>query len=284
MTYLAIYVLTTSTFAQLLRFGQRRGATLATIVAVNYVVAFCVTSAWSTARYSAVTGNTLTLVALGLTNGVLYFVHLLVVLAAFRLVGVGIAIAVYTTANVTPVFVAWALWGDVVSTPQWVAVALLPFAVFLMRPATPPTADRPFATLKADLVLFLGFAMAGVITTIHKAAEVYGTGGDRPAYNVSLFAAAAVSSVAYAVWRRRRATRFEMRLGAVVGAINSANLILLLLSLTYLDTAVVFPVSTCLVIIVNMVGGRILWGEVVRRHQMIGVVLALAVVCLTNID
>ncbi len=284
MITLTAFVLTTSTFLQLLRFGQQRGASLSIIVAVNYTVAFGLTLAWGLTRLDTGTDHTTTLVAMGLVNGSLYFLHLLVTLAAFRLVGVGITTALCMTASVTPAFVAWAAWGEAISTPQWAGLAMLPAAVFLMRPVSPPVAVRTFATLKVDLVLLLAFGMAAVVSTMHKAADVFGRGGDQPLYNMTLFATAAISSVAYAVWRRRRVTRFEMSMGVAIGTVNCVNLLLLLLSLSQLPTAIVFPVSSCLLIIVNLVASRFLWGEALRRRQLLGVGVAIVVVILCNIS
>lgn len=284
MTYLAAFILTNVTFLQLLRFGQQRGASLSIIVAVNYTVAFGMTAAWGLPGLDIGADHTTTLVAMGLITGLLYFLHLLVTLRSFRLVGVGITTTLCMTANLTPAFVAWAVWGEAISTLQWGALAILPAAVFLMRPVSLPVAGRTFASLQVDLVLLLAFSMAGVISTMHKAADVYGRDSEQPVYAVSLFAVAAMSSVAYAAYRCRRARRFDVGLGVVIGTINTANLFLLLLALSQLATAIVFPVSSCVLIILNLVASRILWGEALRHRQLIGVGLAIVVVCLCNLN
>jgi len=203
---------------------------------------------------------------------------------AYEVAGVGVTVALVATSSLVPVLFAWAVWHEPIGGAQWCATFLLPAAMFLMRPGPNHVSKAPHLTVYGDLVLVLVFALGAVVVTIHKGIDVLTRGDDQPLYNVSLFAAAAASSLGYMFIRRLPGSRTDLIVGTAIGSCNTFNLILLLLSLSILPTAIFYPVAVSLVISLNVLLSRLCWNERLRRRQFVGISLAIVIVCLTNLQ
>ena len=177
MTPLIGFVIASVTFMQLLRYGQERKADIYAAVAINYVVA-CLTSGGLvlTGATGVDTTDGFTVIAFGAVIGILFFSHVPFVMSAYRATGVGITASVNRSSIAVPAILAWALWSEEMSPCRWVALALLPLGMFLLRPV-----DRGVRHhgLRADVALLGCFAVAASIFTGHKMAHVYFTAGQR---------------------------------------------------------------------------------------------------------
>jgi len=212
-------------------------------------------------------------------------------LAAYRLAGVGITMAMTTTGVVVPILVSWLFWNEPMTAWRWTAVAMLPAAVVLMRP---PRRHLKDLSIKADVIVAAVFLNSGLMNTLHKAVNVYAPAGAADAklwfvqshqlvYEATLFTAAAVLSVAYAAWRRGRTTAAEVRLGLLAGVANVSGTLFALVGLGVLSAAVFFPSATSGTIALSVVVSRALWGERVTPRQVAGLVLAGCIVLLANL-
>ncbi|KKK84870.1 hypothetical protein LCGC14_2779000, partial [marine sediment metagenome] len=111
MHYVLLYVLFMVTFTQLLRYSQRRGATVLPVCAVNYVVAAILsTGALAVFGWRGLLVDQWPAAALGAVNGVLYVVTLVVLLASYRLVAVGMEVA-HHVADDARRFLLWLVRG-----------------------------------------------------------------------------------------------------------------------------------------------------------------------------
>ena len=248
--------------------------------AVNYVAAAVIAVVLAGMRLPADLSDQWIPMVLGGVNGVLYFLHLMVILAAFRLTGVGITIAFTGMGAVVPVLVAWCFWWEPMSPLRWAAAGLLPAAVFLMRP---PGNQHRHLTLKADVLLAISLLGAGLIGTIHKSVTVYAPGGGVAVYQAALFTTAAVTSVGYVWLRRLHYDRGTILAGSVLGACNLLATLFILLSLSVIPAVVHYPTSGSLIIACSVIVSWVLWSERVTKRQIAGLTLAVSVVVLANL-
>ncbi len=292
MRYMLLHILCGLVFTQTLRYSQRRRARDYVAGAVNYVLAAAVSlavlavlaarrplpSLWPSA-------------ALGAACGASYFGQFLLILLGYRLAGVGITMAVAAMGIVVPILLSWLWWSEAMTLWRWTALALLPVAMVLLRPLR---RRLRHLSVRADAVLAGLFLNAGLMGTLHKAVNVYAPGGGagdlflffRPhqlLYQACLFAAAAVSSVAYAVRRRGRCGRAELALGSVAGSVNVLGTISAVVGLGLVAAAVFLPTVTCASIALSVIVSRILWGERVTPRQIAGVLAAGLIVVLANL-
>lgn len=285
MLYLVLATLVMVSFSQVLRLGQKFGASVLFVGAVNYVTAavlslVCVIVAWKLGHHVTPPPR---LTAFGAINGVLYFTHLLVLLAAYRHAGVGITAACTASGTVIPMVAAAILWSEPMTPWRWASLGLLPAAMFLLRPAD--KGDHPRLTLAGDLALLGTFFTNGVISTIIKAAEVdtHSQLGLTFGYQAVLFAFAAIASSGYAYLRKSPRGRPDAVTGAALGTLNVMGTLGVLLSLSVIPAVVFFPTSGCLFVIGNAIAARFLWGERLAARQVLGIAMACVIVVLVNI-
>jgi drug/metabolite transporter (DMT)-like permease len=276
-----IFVFSAVGFMQTLRYGQQHGGNVLGLVAVNYVIALIGVTILATLRVRSV-GLDMSGVAIagGFVSGTVYFLHLITQLSAFKTSGVGIISAANRSAIVVPAVVAWACWGETMTVYRWLALAMIPPAMFLMRPAG---SDGQRITFKAEALLIGCFLFGSVIGTLFKAVDVYLDAAQQETYKVALFATAFVWTCSTAIIRRIPLTRRDVAAGALLGVFNTLNLISVLLALVVIPAVILYPTSGCLMICINVILGRWLWKETLSRRQVKGLLLALAIVLLTTL-
>jgi drug/metabolite transporter (DMT)-like permease len=295
MHFLFLYVLCALHFSQLLRLGQKRSCRTMAVVGVNYVLAAALSAGVALWLGAFGAQGRRVLTALGSVNGVLFVLHALIMMAAFRIVGTGITWAFVGSGIVIPVLFSRFAWNEPMSGWQWLALGLVPFAVGLLRPPARREAGARRAGLKGDLILALCFLMAGAIGTIHKAQQVYAEGLPAPEgppplfsrerlfYQAVLFGTTLLVSGGYLLARRMRPTWKELKIGTGVGLANTGGLFFALLALSVVEGTVFFPTTGCSVIVGNTVVGRLLWRERMVSRQLVGLALAMAVVVLAHL-
>jgi drug/metabolite transporter (DMT)-like permease len=280
MIFLLLTVVAGVAFNQCLRYGQKHGANILAAVVVNYIVAAVASLGIFVARgFPSSSLLDAHVIAIAVVNGILYFVHILVLLASYRLVGVGISAALARAGTVVPALTAWLAWGETMTPWRWIALALVPVSMLLMRRHE---SSKPSVTLRGDVVLFACFAMAGAILALHKYAEVHFTVEQREVYKTLLFTVAALSSVGYALARRVSYAKGDIALGVVIGLVNASMLLLVLVCLARFPAVVFYPTLASLEICVNVFASWLLWKEHLLRRQMLGLLLAIGIVLLTN--
>ena len=284
MHYVALYVLSFLLFSQTLRLGQKKDADMLTVTAANYVVAaiFCV-AYWSLLGFPGFHTVKREIWVAGFGNGLLYFLNLLAMLMAYRLVGVGITSASIGISLIIPVVLSWALWEEAMPVSRGLAVFLAPFAIGFMRPIQNVHAKR---SMKAELSLIACFLCAGGVRTIHKYATVI-TGPEPEQlrlYQALVWLGAAAASTSYVMFRNVPYHFREILVGVFAGFFNAFTLFFTLLSLSVVAAVVFFPTSLCSVILLNLLISWVLWKERLVKRQIFGIVLAIAVVILVNMD
>jgi drug/metabolite transporter (DMT)-like permease len=73
-----------------------------------------------------------------------------------------------------------------------------------------------------------------------------------------------------------------MCVGVPLGLVNAAFLVFMVLSLQNVDAVIVFPILSASTIVLNLIASRILWSERFTRRQVVGAVVATAVIFLAQ--
>jgi drug/metabolite transporter (DMT)-like permease len=282
MQYLFLYVLCVILFNQTLRSGLNRKTHIIVPVAFNYLSGSLIIAVlvFSRVIYKDISWSTPVL-AVGLVNGILYVVHLLIILEAYRFAGVGITSAISGTGVVLPTLISWWIWGEPMTLYRWAAILLIAPAMFLMRPDTKIKSRIP---LYGSLILFLCFFFLGIILTLHKYVQVNTVTSAHGIYQIVLFTCALVCSFAYVFLRGFKFKSRDILLGGFAGISNSLALLMVLLCLAVIPAVIFYPSSGCLVILLNVVISRFLWGEKLIKRQIAGILIGIAIVVLTNIS
>ena len=252
MHNIIINILGMLAFTQAMRYSQRRSGKDYLVGAINYVFAGAVAAAMLAALWLLrARPELLPTFPIGALAGVGYVVQLFLLLAAFRIAGVGISMAMASMGILVAILVSFVAWGEPMTPTGWIATGLLPVAILLVRPGRGSVGHL---SLKADLLLAAIFLNGGIIATCHTAVSIYATsGGDglfglepyRLVYTAGLFSAGAVTSLAYAVRRGGRWDRKDLALGTFMGVVNLLITLTVVAGVAALSAAVFFPTVQC---------------------------------------
>jgi len=291
MHNIIINILGMLAFTQSMRFSQRREGKDVVVGTINYVFAGLVAATmlailWLTQGRPALWPR----LPIGALAGAGYVLQLVLLLASFRLAGVGISITMTAMGLLVPILVSFFVWDQPISISGWAAVGLLPVAVLLVRPGRAKAAQL---SLKADLLLIGIFLNGGMIATCHTAAGIDRPVGDaglaglepyRVVYLAGLFGAAAITSVFYAARRSRGWDWRDLALGTFMGSVNITITLTVVAGVAALGAAVFFPTVQSSFLLLTAVVSRIAWGERLTRRQLAGLAVALAIVVLANLQ
>lgn len=268
-------------FGQTLRLGQKLNANVHGISGVNYAVGAVASIVgfllFTPQPWEAFRGGGPVLIGAALINGVCYFLNMCLLLAGFRLVGVGVTIAVSNAGVLLSMLASWLIWGEPMTPTRWAAAALIVPAMFLLRP--PDTAHAKF-TWRADLLLAALFTMNGTILIVIKWADVCVPDGSIRAFQAMLFTVAGMVSCGYVVWQRIPVRRVELSAGVALGLLNAGATFLVLLGLSYMPAVAFFPALSCMSIVCNAGVACVLWGERLTVRQIAGMAIAMSIVVL----
>jgi drug/metabolite transporter (DMT)-like permease len=311
MLFVVLRALCNTAFAQLLRLGQERasrvlarsdsGRTPRTsggagtlgrapgpqtlgLITVNYLVATLASLVLAVLHrrlhYLPPT------VGLGVLGGVAYIVSILLFMPAMHRSGVSVAVAVLQLAILCPVAYAMVVSGEMPSRVQWVGMAAAMGALVLLsmgravpqeRKGGTPALGRRFSPL-----LLLLFFVTGISGVAMKAFHEYAPAQDLPGFMAVLFGTATAGGALAMVVRREPLRRADLALGAAIGLPNAAQLEFLLRAMETVPAIIVFPVSSALALVLNVVAAILWWGERLDRATGVGLVLALAATVLLN--
>lgn len=282
MIYLVLHVVTLLLFLQSLRVGQWRKSNIPAMAAVNYVVAAGLSWAVVFMKSGSDIGQVHWGTVLGgIANGLIYALNFVVIIRSYKAVGVGITVtATGMGSAVLPVLLAWLIWAEPIAGSQWLALGLFLPAVVLMRPGQ---TIHPNWSLRSDLLLAAVLGLTGAANTIHKAVGMASAEGSREVYQACLFTSAAVVSVGLMLLLRGRPRREDYILGVLAGLFNAAATFFIVLAVSVLKAAVVYPTVSSSSIGLNLLVSRLVWSERLRWRQILGVALAVGVILLGSV-
>lgn len=271
-------------FGQTLRLGQKLNANVHGISGVNYAVGAVASIAgfllFTPQPWEAFRGGGPVLIGAALINGVCYFLNMCLLLAGFRMAGVGVTIAVSNAGVLLSMLASWLIWNEPMTFTRWLAAAMIVPAMFLLRP--PDTAHAKF-TWRADLLLAALFMMNGIILIVLKWAKEDIPADSMRAFQAMLFSVAAVVSCGYVAWQRVPLRRVELSAGVMLGLFNAGATLFILMGLAYMPAVALFPALSCMSIVCNAGAACLLWKERLTLRQIAGMVIAMSIVVLVYV-
>ncbi len=220
-------------------------------------------------------------VVLGVPTGVVYFLGFILLQRAVRESGVSLAGSFSKLGVLVPMSLAVLLWREIPAPVQWVGIALA-LAAILLANLDLRRGRRLLEGLRPVLILL--FLTVGVAEFSNKLYQRYGLLEVKSLFLLVVFGTALVT----AWWRvlacRRRPAWRDVSTGLVVGVPNYFASHFLILSLSRLDAAVVFPVYSALTIVVISLAGRLVFGERLRGRERASVIMTVVALVLVNLE
>jgi len=276
---LMVYIILLTAYAHVMRHTQNLRKNIAWSGAIHYTAAALFCAGWWMIRSDARVGWEEAVY--GMIAGAMSCCGYFFFNSGLRLAGVAITQSMGRLSIALPVVAAIGVWGEIPDALRSIGLALvLVSAPLLVR----GNALRNVKRSKWKVpVLLIHFTTMGVMGVAFKAFRESVPGGTGPVFLTFFFGIAMLGSLPVAAAGTERPDKRDLMMGLILGALNLANKLALMLALVALPAIVVFPVSTAGIIILSTVASLILWKERYSRRAILGLVLAIIAIVLINL-
>ncbi len=303
MIYLFLSIVCSTGIALLLKTSERRNRNRLTVTTANYVVAASISlvvllaeggqlvggtqsipSLWSfrlwspgnppSAMHSAVWA-----VLVGIMGGVAYFAGFMTIQRSIRSSGVALTGAVSKLAILVPMTLSVVLWHNYPNTIQSLGIVLALTSILLAH-----LSGTELKRLgRMDPILLWMFLSVGLGEFANKLFQEYGFARHKGLFLLMVFLTALIISAGALIRRRKRICSGDVLLGLLVGIPNMLTSLFLIMSFAEVPAAVAFPVYGAGTIVLIALGGRLLFGERLRKREWTAIAIAVIAVILMQI-
>jgi drug/metabolite transporter (DMT)-like permease len=217
----------------------------------------------------------------GIPSGVLYFLGFIYLQKAVRESGVSLAGSFSKMGVLVPLILAILLWKELPTGVQWIGILLALVSILLANidlshPAGVMAGFKP--------VLLILFLTVGLSEFSNKVYQRYGVLEMKSLFLFFVFTTALVISGWKTFSQRKRIHFSHVVTGIAVGIPNYFASYFLILSLSRLKTAVVFPVYSAATIVLLSLSGWLFFRENLKTRERVAVGLTVAALVLVNIQ
>jgi drug/metabolite transporter (DMT)-like permease len=215
----------------------------------------------------------------GIPAGVLYFLGFIYLQKGVRDSGVSLAGSFSKLGVLVPMMLSILFWHEVPTPVQWVGIALALGSILLANlDVVHPR--RAFAAFSPVLIML--FLIVGLAEFSNKVYQRYGTLEAKSLFLLFVFGVALLVSLVKSL-RAGRMRAGHFLTGLAVGVPNYFASHFLILSLSELRTAVVFPIYSALTIVLISLAGWLGFGERLRPRERWAVALTVVALVLVNL-
>lgn len=219
--------------------------------------------------------------AVGLPSGVLYFLGFIYLQKAVRESGVSLAGSFSKMGVLVPMVLAIFLWKEMPTTVQWAGIWLALLSILLANLEL----SHPERMMKGfQPVLLALFLTVGLSEFSNKVYQKYGALEMKSLFLFFVFTGALLISGFKLARQGRRVMLSHVSTGLLVGVPNYFASFFLILSLSQLKTAVVFPVYSAATIMLISLAGRFFFGERLKVRERAAVALTIAALIMVNLQ
>ena len=287
MIYLWAHILGAVVLFQILKYAQVRKAAMLPLIVVNYAIAAVATYAMMFIHDTTFLEMPTSVVIYGIIVGILYALHLGVMLLCIEAVGVGISATAASVSAVVPVIFAWMVWDESLQFWDICGLSIAPVSLYLCRVVDVKGISGDYSLHKwyknGNVLLFLNFSMAAFNGVMHKVVGEIKIENIQESYQCILFLSATVITAICLFIKRPQFSFQACAIGSLFGTINFSTTACGLLALAVLPVVTVFPVAACSIIVLSTFVSWILWGERIIYRQTVGILLAIIAIVLISI-
>jgi drug/metabolite transporter (DMT)-like permease len=304
MGFLALHIVTNATFLLLVSIGRRPRFYYPLVGFTNYatagVLALVALALSGPARLAPAAA------LWGAVNGAQYQVTYLLMFVLYGMVGLAVTSSVMRLSVVVPVLASIAIWNEWPTLPQAAGLALAACALPLLTrgsarinasagsqaPGSLVHIETPRAMLGRVTLMGVTLLISGCGLLAAKAFAELEQPEQRPVYVLAAYTTATVLSVIAWPWHRHFSatprgdaaqTRRSLALGIVVGAMNIAQIWVLLPALAEVPGVIAFPVAAAGGLALATLGARFLLHERLPWPAYAGIGLAMLAAALANV-
>jgi drug/metabolite transporter (DMT)-like permease len=257
-------------FGQLFKWSQRRGCHAPTVVSLNYLTLAAILAVWHVATGRPFVQATSWLV--GGSMGAAFLLAMLTMTAGLERAPVGMVLTSFRLAVVVPVAISVWLWGESLRIVQAAGIGLTLVALVMITSSRAPGRISPLGatSLLLGVAVFLTQGLGGVcLRWVHYA----GLDEVRLTVLMTCAATAGIAGAVVVATGSRRPGRRDIGMGVGIGVYNLICLATILTALRDLEGTLFFPVTACLVVLMDALVAHLWWHEHLGRLGIAGAAL-----------
>jgi len=216
---------------------------------------------------------------IGLPSGILYFLGFIYLQKAVRQSGVCLAGSFSKIGVLVPMVLSILLWSELPAGVQWVGIFLALISILLANIDLSHPSGIMAGFQPILLILFLVFGLSEFSNKVY---QKYGVLEMKSLFLFFVFTTALLVSVFKTFHQKRKIHVSHFLAGIVVGIPNFFASFFLILSLSRLKTAIVFPVYSAATIVLISLAGWLFFNERLKIRERIAVGLTVTALILVN--
>jgi len=216
----------------------------------------------------------------GIPSGVLYFLGFIYLQKAVRESGVSLAGSFSKMGVLVPMVLAIFLWHEIPSAVQWTGI-ILALASILLANLDFSSTGRLLSGFQP--VLLMLFLTVGLSEFSNKVYQKYGVLEMKSLFLLFIFGTALLVSGFLTLRRKRRITLSNVLTGLAVGIPNYFASFFLILALSRMKTAVVFPIYSASTIALLTLTAWLVFHEKLKPRERAAVLLTVIALVLVNV-
>jgi len=278
MIYLIIATLSITTLSLIMRKATLNTENLWGVILGNYLTAAILTAA-ITITSPQTTPTTFTL-ALGAITGITYTAGMYLNLTLMGKRGAAITSSMIQLAVIIPITTSVLFYGETITTTQLTGIllAITSLPLLASKPNQKLEIDKTILPMILLTILVVGFSQTSSKILIQSGLE-----NQNNYFFLAIFTSASLLVAPIAYRNRNQIKPTDTTYGIGVGTFNLLSNRALLLALTTLPGAIVFPVSSAGSLLMVTIAAIILFKEKTSRANITGIIMTLIAVVLINI-
>ena len=278
MIYLLTAAFSITTLSLIMRYSTLKTKTPWGVIQANYITAAAIMAAIIVAT-RALVPSTFTL-TLGAITGLTYTAGMYLNLNLMSKRGAAITSSMIQLAVLIPITASIILYKETISLTQLAGILLAVTSLPLLasKPMQKIELDKQLLPMIITTIIVVGFSQLSSKILIQS-----GHGAENYYFFLAIFTSASILVTPFTLKNRATIHPRDATYGMGVGTFNMLSNMSLLLALTTLPGAIVFPVSSAGSLLMVTISAIILFKEKVSRLNTMGILLTLIAVILINI-
>ncbi|MBR4879605.1 MAG: DMT family transporter [Clostridia bacterium] len=280
MLNLLLNIIFSSAITLWLKYGETKNTHSDTVTTINYLIAslggLAIFFIRGGANIQQPVENWIMTVVLAIVTGCLYLGTFLLMIRAIISSGAGMCTLWNKAAVLIPIFTSLILWGESPALLGWVGVILTVSAIFIV--------SYKGGAIKADKFLIALMFCSGMGSTMLK---IFQKTVDVQLNDFFVFCTFTTSFIASLIMTMKKSKLSfapkNLFVGSMVGVANVLSDVFIMIALTQLPAAVVYPVSSSGAISFIAVMSALLFKERMTKKQMFALVLTIIGIVLINL-
>lgn len=278
MIYVIVSALSITCLSLTMRYATLKTDTLWGVILGNYLTASIIMSAmifgdgiWTVSSFT---------IGLGVITGLTYAAGMYLNLTLMGKRGAAITSSMIQLSVLIPLAVSVFIYGETITTTQLTGIllAIISLPLLATKPMQKLELDREVIPMIIVTIIVVGFSQLSSKILVQSGLE-----SQKNFFFLAIFTSAALL-VSPLAWKNRAGIQGkDVLFGFGVGVFNVASNRFLLLALTTLPGAIVFPVSSAGSLLLVTISAILLFKEKVSKVNLVGILLTLIAVVLINI-